>query len=421
MSQPELVTPPLKGDYRPVKFPEIVPRKDPSKTMTAVEWHGDQDMRVVVRPRPMITEPNDVLVRVTTTTICGSDLHLYHHEVSAMQRGDVLGHEFMGIIEDVGSEVKNIKKGDRVVVSAVISCGQCNYCKLGYMSCCDCTNPSKEMEELYGHDISGIFGYSHLTGGYDGGQAEYVRVPYGDVNCLKITSNIPDEKVLFLSDIACTGWHAVDLAGVGKGHRVAIWGLGPVGLMAAMWAKFRGAEEIYGIDAIPARLDKAAQIGVRTIDFSKEDVVSAIKRMCPGGPDVSIDAAGFRFPKSLLHRMERAMRIESDAPDILAECITCTRKHGVVSVVGDYFYHANAFPIGAFMEKALTMRSGQVFVQKYWKELLRYIEEGKVDPTFVITHRMPLEKASDAYRMFDRKEDGAIKIILKPSGLAQSH
>jgi threonine dehydrogenase-like Zn-dependent dehydrogenase len=187
-----------------------------------------------------------------------------------------------------------------------------------------------------------------------------------------------------------------------------------------MWAKFRGASEIYGIDAVPNRLDKAAQLGVRTIDFSKEDTITALKRMCPGGPDISIDAVGFRFPKSLLHRMERLMKLESDAPDILTECITSTRKHGVISVVGDYYYKTNAFPIGAFMEKALTMRSGQAFVQKYWKELLRYIEEGKVDPTFVITHRMPLEKADEAYRMFDRKEDGAIKIILM-TGSAQSH
>jgi threonine dehydrogenase-like Zn-dependent dehydrogenase len=276
------------------------------------------------------------------------------------------------------------------------------------------------MDELYGNRIGGAFGYTHLLGGYEGGQAQFVRVPYADFNCLKVPPTLPDEKVLFLSDIACTGWHANELAGVSKGHRVAIWGLGPVGLMAAMWAKFRGASEVFGIDAVPSRLDKASQIGIRVIDFSKEDTISTLKKLCPGGPDISIDAVGFRFPKSLLHKMERMMKLETDAPEILTECITCTRKHGVVSVVGDYYYKSNAFPIGAFMEKALTMVSGQVFVQKYWKELLGYIEQGKVDPTFVITHRMPLERSPEAYRIFDRKEDGAVKIILKPGEVPQS-
>jgi len=402
-----------------ITFPKTKPLTDPSKTMIALEWHGDQDVRVVERPRVMITEPKDALVRVTTTTICGSDLHLYHKEFSGLYAGDILGHECMGIVEQIGSEVKNVKVGDRVVVSAVICCGQCDYCKRGEVSLCDYTNPSKEMETMYGHRLSGIFGYSHLLGGYDGGQAEYVRVPLADNTCLKISNNnLRDEQVLFLSDIACTGWHANELGQVKKGDVVAVWGCGPVGLMAQMWAKFRGASRVIAIDCIPNRLQLAQkQLGSEIINFEQQDPIKALKELLGplNGPDVCIEAVGFRFPKSIIEKVERFAKLETDSPQVLTECILACKKGGRIACVGDYYSHCNHFPIGPLMEKYINFRGSQVFVQKYWKELLGYIEQGKVDPTFVITHTMSLDKGDVAYGMFDRKEDNCIKILLKPS------
>jgi len=418
----ESIKTPIESIKIPIKFPITISKKDPVRTMRAVEFQGSQDVRVTTRPRPMITEPSDALIRVTTTTICGSDLHLYHHEFSGMQKGDVLGHEFMGIVEEVGPEVKNLKAGDRVVVSFSIGDGSCWYCKNGFFTCCDTTNPSSEMEKLYGHRTSGMFGYSHITGGYEGGQAEYVRVPFADVNTLKITSELPDEKLLFLSDVVCTGWFANELGGVCEGQTVAVWGCGPVGLMAQMWAKFRGAKRVIAIDAVQYRLQMAKEkLGSDIINFAECDVVQTLKSMVPGGPDVCIDAVGFRFPKSLLHKFQRALRLESDAPQVLDEAILSVRKAGTVAIVGDYYAYANQFHIGAFMEKGLTMRGGQAPVQRYWKELLGYIESGKVDPTFIITHRLLLEQAAEAYKIFDNKEDGAVKILLKVSSPSETH
>jgi len=405
------------------KFPEVHPKWDPSKTMKALEFQGsDSKVQVVTRARPMITEPSDVIIRVTSTTICGSDLHMYHNELPPyVKKGDIFGHEFMGIIEDAGADVKKLKVGDRVVVSAVISCGKCFYCKSGRISLCDLTNPVPDMEKMYGDRLAGIFGYSHLLGGYEGGQAEYVRVPLADNTCLKIPDSVPDEKALFLSDIVCTGWHANELGEVKSGQTVAIWGLGPVGLMAAMWAKFRGATTVIGIDQIPHRLELARQqLNIDTIDFSKENVSKRLEQLVPGGPDVVIEAAGFRYTKGLKHTVERKIGLELDTPEILTECIMCVRKGGNVSIVGDYFGNANQFPIGALMEKNLTVRGGQVHVQAYWNQLLDYIQQGKVDPSFVISHRMSLDDAAKAYHIFDKKEDNAVKILLKPSSSVSS-
>jgi len=399
-----------------IKYPTVPAAKHPARVMNALTWHGKEDMRVSTVPCPAITDPTDVVIRVTSTTVCGSDLHMYHHEVTGMEKGDILGHEFMGVIEEVGPSVRDMKIGDRVVVSAVIACGSCHYCKKQQFSLCDTTNPSSMMEPVYGQRIAGVFGYSHMTGGFEGGQAEYVRIPYGDFNCLKIPAHLRDEQVLFLSDIACTGWHANELAEVTRGETVVVWGCGPVGLMAQMWAKFRGASRVVGIDCVPERLNKAQLLGSEIIDFSKVEVVKALKELFPYGPDKCIDAAGFRFPgRSLVHTLERAVKLESDAATVLNEAIIAIRKGGVIGVVGDYFQSTNHFKIGALMEKGLTMRGSQVFVHKYWKELLSYIESGKVDPTFVITHTLPLKRGDEAYRAFDKKEDGAIKIILKPS------
>lgn len=394
-----------------ITFPRIVPDWDEKKTMQAVVWLGKEDVKVEERPRPKITQPGDALIRITSTTLCGSDLHLYHQKTSGMESGDILGHEFMGIIEEVGDEVKQFKKGDKVVASAIICCGNCSYCKQGFTSSCEATNPSKEMEEQYGHRTSGIYGYSHLTGGYPGGQAEYCRVPLADVNLLKVPENMEDEKVLFLSDIVSTGYHATELAKVQEGDTLAVWGAGPIGLMAMAWAKYKGCKKIVAIDCVPERLHLAKEkFGAEGIDFSKKDVVQELQRLIPGGPDCCIDAVGCGSAEGYL---EGNTTEKIEAPDAIAQAVYCVRKAGRIGIVGDYFY-SNQFPIGAFMEKGLSMSAGQVQVHKYWKNLLEIIEAGKFDPTFLITHTLPLDQAAKAYRMFDLKEDGAIKILLKP-------
>jgi len=336
-----------------------------------------------------------------------------------MEKGDILGHEFMGKIEAIGDEVKNFKVGDRVVTSFCISCGNCFYCKQGLFSSCDGTNPSKKMESLFSHRTSGMFGYSHLTGGYDGGQAEYVRVPLADFNCLKLPENIPDEKLLFLSDVVCTAYHATEMGQVSKGQTVAVWGLGPVGLMTCEWAKFRGAKKIIGIDLVDYRLKMAKEkLGIQIIDISKVDCITALHEMCPQGPDVCIDAVGVGcYPKSLLSKFEKLLHLQTDQPEILREAITSCRKNGIISIVGDYFFDANQFPIGPFMEKGLTLRGGQTPVQKYWKELLEIIQDGKFDPSFVVTHSMTLASAEQAYKLFDGKEDNMIKVLLRTKAL----
>jgi threonine dehydrogenase-like Zn-dependent dehydrogenase len=413
-----LVTETIKAPAHPdIKFPIVEPRWDPVRKMKAIQWQGASDVRVCDVPRPMITEPKDAIVRITATTICGSDLHLYHGEpTGSMHKGDILGHECMGIVDAVGDQVKDIKVGDRVVVSAVIAEGNCEYCQRQQFSLCECTNPSKEMEEMYGHRLSGVLGYSHFTGGYPGGQAEFVRVPFADVNLLKVPPDMPDEKVLFLSDIVCTGWHANELGGVSEGQTVAVWGCGPVGLMALSWAKFRGAAKIIAIDPLDYRLEVARRVlGAHVINPTKEKTLEVLKLMAPGGPDVCIEAAGFRYSKGYLHTVQRALGLESDTPEILTEAILACKKGGNLSIIGDYFALTNNFPIGALMEKNITTRGGQVFIQKYWKKLLGYIREGKFDPTFVITHRFSMDELARAYDMFDKKEDKVIKVIITPS------
>lgn len=382
--------------------------------MKAVAWHGAGDMRVVEIPKPTIVDPQDIVLRVTSTTICGSDLHLYHHEVPGMEKGDVLGHEFMGIVDQAGSDVKEIKPGDRVVVAAVIADGTCWYCKRGFFSSCDTTNPSKEMEKMYGHRTAGIYGYSHLTGGYQGGHAEYVRVPYADVNCLPVPEGMKDEQVLYLSDIICTGWHGCELSEVGMGDTVAVWGCGPVGLCAIKAAFLRGAARVIAIDNVPYRLQFAKEkLGAETINFDECNVVSAMQEMVPGGPDACIDCAGFRFPKSLAHKIQRTVKMETDALDIVDEMVKIVRKCGRIALIGDYFGYGNMFPIGHFMEKGLTLRGGQVFVHKYWRDLLKRIQDGEIDPTIFITHRMALEEIPKAFAMFANKDDEMIKVLVR--------
>jgi len=390
------------------------PKLDADRPMLAVEWRGPERMKLVRRARPRVTDPGDVVVRVTSTAICGSDLHMYYGEVSGMQYGDVLGHEFMGIIDEVGSAVTKFQIGDRVVVSAVIACGQCFYCKKSLFSVCEATNPSSQMDEQYGHRTAGIFGYTHLTGGFQGGQAEYARVPLGDVNCLKVPEGVPDEKVLLLSDVLCTAWQAsVFLGHVAEGSTLAVWGCGPVGLMSMAWAKYRGASKIIAIDTDAYRLTFAREkLGVTTINATQEDVVKSIAALIPRGPDVVIDATAFRFTKSIGQRIQRALHLTGDSVDVLNEAIMAVRKAGRVVQIADYFTTSNNFPTGAIQLKALKLLGGQVHVQRYWQSLLDIIVEGRFDPSFLITHHMPLERIVEAYSMFAHHENNCIKVVL---------
>jgi threonine dehydrogenase-like Zn-dependent dehydrogenase len=346
-----------------------------------------------------------------------------------MEKGDVLGHEFMGIVEDVGSEVKNVQKGDRVVTAFDIGCHKCDYCtgKQKLYSSCDNTNDSKQQEQLYGHRTSGkkqktliikknlflilgMFGYSHVTGGWDGGQAQYVRVPFADTNTLKISSSLPDEKVLFLSDILPTGWHATELGEVSAGQTVAIWGCGPVGMLAALSAQYKKASRVILIDNVQYRLDFAKKHlpGVETINFFKRPTLEQLKELLPNGPDVGIEAVGCHYTKTASHKLE------TDPSEILNEMIMAVRKGGMISVIGIYVGTTNGFNIGAFMEKGMRMAAGQTPCQRYWSTLLPLIEKGELDPSFVITHTVPLEKAPDMYKMFNDKTDSCVKVVLKP-------
>lgn len=392
-------------------------KEHPSKQMRAAEWHGTQDIRVVTRPAPTVTEPTDCVVRVTNSTVCGSDLHMYYNEVpgvQVMQKGDIPGHESVGVIEEVGSSVTDFKVGDRVVISAVISCGKCEQCLKQNFSACDTTNPSGEMEQLYGHRCAALFGYSHLAGGYAGCQAELVRVPFANVNLFKIPDGVSDESVLSLADIMCTGWHGNELAAVKKGDTVAVWGCGPVGLCAQMGAIARGAKMVIGIDNDETRLAMCAKTGAVPVNFDKEkDVFKAVTDRIPGGPDCCIDCVGYRMPKSWSHYFQRKLKLETDCCEVVNECIMCCRKNGHIALIGDYFNFTNGFRIGNFMEKGLTMSGGQLLAQKYIPTLLKMIQEQKLNPLIYYTHRMPFSEIGAAYKMFGARDDNCVKVILK--------
>jgi len=331
----------------------------------------------------------------------------------------VLGHEFMGIVDDVGSEVKHLKKGQRVVVAFDIACGTCDYCKREEYTGCDTTNPSKLMESMYGHRTAALYGYSHLTGGVPGGQAEYVRVPFADVNCLPVPDDLPDEKVLYLSDVVPTAYYATEMGEVKEGTTVAIWGLGPIGLMAARWCQIRGARRIIGIDCVPERLAVAKnRLKIETINFKEQNVCKTLEQMVPGGVDCGIEAAGFEYATTMRHKVEIAVGLETDTSDILTEIITSVRKFGVVSIIGVYSGTTNHFPIGAMMEKGLTMRGGQSPTQKYWKMCLDKIKSGELDPTFILSHKANLEAGPQLYEQFYNHTNGVIKVFLRPPGIS---
>lgn len=404
----------------PECLPTVAPKTHPDQTMKALQWTGKKTMKIKEMPRPIVTDPTDVILRVTNSAICGSDLHLYLRSMPGMKSGDVLGHEFMGIIEEVGDQVKNFRRGERVLVAFDIACGNCWFCRHDYQSSCDHTNPSKVMEVMYGQTTSGVFGYSHLTGGYQGGQAEFVRVPLADSNCLKVPEGMNDLDVLFLTDILPTAWHANEMGEVHEGDVVAIWGAGPVGILAAHCAMYRKARRVILIDEIDYRLKHAQKVvpGVEIINYKEKATTTALKELTsnePGrAPDVCIEAAGFHYSKSWLHTIETTLQLETDSGDILNEMIVACRKGGRISIVGVYAGYVNHFNIGAFMEKQLTMRGGQTPVQRYWPTLLPLVQSGTLKPSIVITHVLPLEDGAKGYELFNDKKDGCIKVVLQP-------
>jgi len=388
--------------------------------MKANCWMGKKHVEVMDVPDPRILNQRDAIVRVTSTAICGSDLHLYNGMVPTMKKGDVLGHEFMGEVVEVGREVKRIKVGDRVVVPFPIACGVCWSCEQGMYSLCENSNPCAGLaEKMLGYATAGIFGYSHLTGGFAGGQAEFVRVPFADVGPLKVNGH-PDEQVLFLSDILPTGYMAAEMCDIQPGDVVAVWGCGPVGQFALASARLLGAERVIAIDRFEYRLRLAReQVGAETVNYEEVDsVLTVLKDMTGGrGPDACIDAVGMEAHagSAALHaydRVKQAAMMETDRPAALREAILACRNGGTVSVIGAYGGFMDKFPTGAFMQRSLTLRTGQCHVHRYLKPLLRRIENGEIDPTFVITHRLPLHEAPRAYEMFLRKEDGCEKVVL---------
>lgn len=390
--------------------------------MRALCWHGTGDVRVDTVPDPKIQDPRDIIIKVTSTGICGSDLHLLDGFMPTMEKGDILGHEPMGIVAEVGSAITNLKVGDRVVIPFTLACGSCFFCQKGLFSCCDTSNPNADMaRKLMGHSPAGLFGFSHLLGGFAGGQAEYMRVPYADVGPLKIESDLPDEKVLFLSDIFPTGYMAAENCGIEPGDTVAVWGCGPVAQFAIKSAWMLGAGRVIAIDRVPERLEMARVDGkAETINFDTEAVYDKLQEMTQGrGPDRCIDAVGCEAHATgaidaVMDKVKTSVMLGTDRAHALRQAIYCCRKGGTVSVPGAYVGFPDKIPFGAFMNKGLTMKSGQTHMQRYMKPLLQKIEAGEIDPSFVITHRIPLEKAPVAYRHFLNKTEGCIKVVLKP-------
>jgi threonine dehydrogenase-like Zn-dependent dehydrogenase len=389
----------------------------------AVVWHGTEDVRVERMPDPSIVNPRDAVIRVTTTAICGSDLHLYDGMIPTMKSGDILGHEFMGEVVDVGTgAAAKLKVGDRVVVPFTIACGRCFFCEQQLWSACDNSNPNAwMMEKLYGYSGSGLFGYTHMMGGYAGGQAEYVRVPFADVGPIKIPGGLPDEQVLFLSDIFPTGYMAAENCNITPGDTIAIWGCGPVGQMSIASALMLGAGRVIAIDRVPERLAMAArQPNVVTINFEQEDVFETIKHLTGGrGPDACIDAVGLEAHggptiDAVYDRVKTAAFLATDRAAALRQAIHACRKGGTVSIPGVYGGFLDKVPFGAAFGKGLTLKMGQTHMMRYLTPLLERIERQEIDPSFVITHRIPLEDAPEAYRTFRDKRDGCIKVVMKP-------
>ena len=390
--------------------------------MKAVCWHGAHDVRVETVPDPKILNPRDAIIKVTSTAICGSDLHLYEGNIPTMESGDILGHEFMGEVVETGKEVKNLKQGDRVVVPFTIACGGCFFCNKDLWSLCDNSNPNTWMaEKFYGHSPSGLFGYSHLLGGYAGGQAEYVRVPYADVGPLKVPDGLEDDKVLFLTDIFPTGYMAAENADIEEGDTVAVWGCGPVGQFAIRSAYMLGAARVIAIDRFAERLQMAQEQGkAEVINYEEVDAGEALKEMTGGrGPDRCIDAVGMEAHgtdamAAYDQVKQQGLKLETGKPTVLRQAIVACRKGGTVSIPGVYGGFVDKIPLGAIVNKGLTLRSGQTHVQKYLQPLLDRIQQGEIDPSYIISHHLSIEDAPKGYKMFRNKEDNCTKVVLKP-------
>jgi threonine dehydrogenase-like Zn-dependent dehydrogenase len=389
--------------------------------MRALVWHGRNDVRCDTVPDPRIEHPRDAIVKVTSCAICGSDLHLHDGFMPGMRSGDILGHEFMGEVVEVGNDNRTLKPGDRVVVPFTICCGECAQCRRGNFSVCERTNRNKEAaEKVFGHTTAGLFGYTHITGGYAGGQAEYVRVPYADVAPVKIPDELADEQVLFLGDIFPTGWQAVVQCDVQPGDTVAIWGAGPVGQFCVRSAVLLGARQVVCIDNVPERLAMAEAGGAITIDFDEEEVIARLNELTEGkGPEKCIDAVGMEAHAATAidaayDRVRQAVRLESDRPYVLREMIYACRPGGTLSIPGVYGGRDDRIPLGPLMNKGLTIRTGQTHVNRWTEGLLRLIADGKIDPSFVITHTVGLEEGPEMYKTFRDKKDGCVKVVIKP-------
>ncbi|KAF2454757.1 chaperonin 10-like protein [Lineolata rhizophorae] len=405
------------------------------ETMKALAWMGKGKVQVITAPKPKILEPTDVIIRVTGSTVCGSDLHLLHGAVLELSKGDILGHEFMGEVDSVGSSVTNLAPGDRAVASFQIACGQCAMCAAKLSSQCTRTNASTLEKALYGGRTAGMFGYSHLTGGFAGGQAEYVRVPFGAVNLLKVPRGVPDEKALYLSDVLATSWHCVVDTGVRKGSGVAIWGAGPIGEMCVQFSRLLGAGKVVVIDQ-NWRLDsiKEKYPGVETIDFSKlprgTSVVQKLKEMFPGGelvtgelgdaegagpgPDVALECVAGEYPKGWAHYFEMMLGMETDSSEIVNEMIESVRSFGRCGITGVYVGYTNHFNIGSLMERGVRLiGNGQAPVQLYWEKLLKMVQSGEIDPLKMVSHRVRLEDLETVYDKFEHRADGMQKVFVE--------
>ncbi|ALP68469.1 MULTISPECIES: zinc-dependent alcohol dehydrogenase [Paraburkholderia] len=389
--------------------------------MRALRWHGKHDIRCDTVPDPVIEEGRDAIVKVSSCAICGSDLHLFDGFMPTMESGDIMGHEFMGEVVEVGRDNHKLKPGDRVVVPFTIICGECDQCRRGNFSVCERSNRNRDKaDKVFGHTTAGLFGYSHLTGGYPGGQAEFVRVPMADTTHVKIPAGLTDEQVLFLGDIFPTGWQAAANCDIQPEDTVAIWGAGPVGQMTIRSAVLLGARQVIAIDRVPERLAMAQAGGAITINFDEESVLDRLKELTQGkGPEKCIDAVGMeshatRSFDSIYDRVKQAVMLETDRPHVLREMIYVCRPAGILSVPGVYGGLIDKIPFGASMNKGLTWKMGQTHVNRWTDDLLRRIEEGQIDPSFVITHTVPLQDGPGMYKTFRDKEDGCIKVVLKP-------
>ena len=391
--------------------------------MRALVWHGKEDIRCDTVTDPSIEHPRDAIVKITSCAICGSDLHLFHNFIPAMMPGDIMGHEMMGEVVEVGSGVNgHLAQGDRVVVPFTIICGECAQCRRGNFSVCETTNRNKSLaDRVFGHGTAGLFGYTHLTGGYPGGQAEYLRVPFADKTHIKVPDGIPDETLLFLGDIFPTGWQAAVQCDIQRSDTVAVWGCGPVGQMAIRSAVLLGADQVVAIDCLPERLGMAEAAGAIPVNFEEESVIERLNELTQGrGPEKCIDATGMeshitmKHLDTILDRAKQMLLLVTDRPHVLREMIYVCQPAGIVSIPGDYSGLVDKLPMGIAMNKGLTFRMGQTHVNRWTDELLGRIEEGQIDPSFVVTHNVPLEDGPEMYRVFRDKQDSCIKVVLKP-------